>query len=121
MHSSAYLLRRNKPSKDEKPVLGTSSGETSDGDQKNAMEWALRQADAYFDRVEADQESYSTTRMLVKNPATQATMRTMQVRTSAIVRERDGSSTAKHFASARVRKSGGAVGAAGAVQVAPEW
>jgi hypothetical protein len=79
VHSSAYLLRRNKPEKSEKPVLASTSGATPDDEQQNAMEWALRQADAYFDRVEADQESHSTARVLVKNPATQVTMKTMQV------------------------------------------
>lgn len=40
----------------------------------------MRRADAYFDKVEADASEHSAARMIVQNPATRATMKTMQVR-----------------------------------------
>lgn len=79
VHSSAYLLRRSKPKDGDIPAVQSSRDDTVDPIEQNAVEWALRQADAYFDRVEGDQDTKSTARVLVKNPATQVTMKTMQV------------------------------------------
>lgn len=79
VHSSAYLLRRSKLKDTPRPAVQSSGDESVDHVEQNAVEWALRQADAYFDRVEADTDKLSPARVLVKNPATQATMKTMQV------------------------------------------
>lgn len=84
VHSSAYLLRRSEPKDGGRPATSSREQPTSAAEQ-NAVEWALRQADAYFDRVEADSEKQSAARSLVKNPATQATMKTMQVGASTPV------------------------------------
>lgn len=84
VHSSAYLLRRSKPKDIERPVQ-SSRDNAVDPVEQNAVEWALRQADEYFDRVEADTDTKSPVRVLVRNPATQVTMRTMQVRRLALM------------------------------------
>lgn len=83
VHSSSYLLKekeetfkagRRKPD-DDAPAEPNSDIHTT----SNAVDWALRRADAYFDEVEANSSEHSAARMLVKNPATRATMKTMQV------------------------------------------
>ena len=79
VHSSAYLFRRKKPKDGERPAVLSSRDDSVDPVEQNAVEWALRQADAYFDTVEGDKDKKSPARVLVKNPATQLTMKTMQV------------------------------------------
>jgi hypothetical protein len=78
VHSSAYLLRSSKPKGNDR-VTPTSRDAIVDPVEQNAVEWALRRADAYFDRVEADTDKASPARALVRNPATQVTLKTMQV------------------------------------------
>lgn len=79
VHSSAYLLRRSKPKEGDRPAVQSPRDNAVDPVEQNAVEWALGQADAYFDRVEADTDTKSAARVLVKNPAAQLTMKTMQV------------------------------------------
>ena len=87
VHSSSYILKDRQPSNGQsaygepstagRSVAGSTDSEDLSG---NAFEWALKQADAYFDRVESEADSNRQAQLIVKNPATQATMKTMQVR-----------------------------------------
>jgi hypothetical protein len=84
IHSSAYLHRQAGSAKSAYIQRGQTALKkklTADEDMsKNAVEWALRRADAYFDKVEMESDANRSARALVKNPATQATMKTMQAR-----------------------------------------
>jgi hypothetical protein len=91
IHSSSFILQKREgitnaslPSKSSSSAEERSSNATADADDMsgNAFEWALRQADAYFDKVESESAANRHARLIVMNPATQATMRTMQVRGS---------------------------------------
>ena len=82
VHSSAYLLKEQQQhapghSLAAKRAKKRSAEEDVSG---NAFEWALRRADAYFDTVETQGDAQRSARSLVSNPATQATMKTMQAR-----------------------------------------
>lgn len=80
VHSSSYLLKeKEKTFKASRRQPANTAQLNNDLDvTTNAVEWALRRADAYFDKVEADSSEHSAARMIVKNPATRATMKTMQ-------------------------------------------
>lgn len=85
VHSSAYLLKEQQapaatPSAAKKRAQKRSAEDDVSG---NAFEWALRRADAYFDKVESEGDANRSARSLVSNPATQATMKTMQARALA--------------------------------------
>jgi hypothetical protein len=49
----------------------------------NALEWALKRADAYFDEVEGNSEVNRGTRALVTNPVTEGVLKAMQARISS--------------------------------------
>jgi hypothetical protein len=83
IHSSAFLREQAGSAKGSYLTVGAAATKkklSADEDlSTNAMEWALRQADAYFDKVETESDANRSARALVRNPATQATMKTMQV------------------------------------------
>lgn len=79
VHSSSYLLQEQEGTFQSSRKHPTARRDQDLDDTANAMEWALRRADAYFDKVEAESSEHSTVRVLVQNPATRATMKTMQV------------------------------------------
>ena len=99
IHSSSYILRerqgnstaapqRQSPSQQHSSPASSgasrsSSASSASGEEVssgNAIEWALRQADSYFDRVENDEAARKSAHNVVSNPVTQTTLRTLQVR-----------------------------------------
>lgn len=83
VHSSSYLLKEKEDTfKTSRRPADTSQTEGDLDSTSNAVDWALRRADAYLDKVEADSSEHSAARILVQNPATRATMKTMQVQFS---------------------------------------
>lgn len=80
VHSSSYLLKEKEDTfKTSRRPENTSQTESDLESTSNAVDWALRRADAYLDKVEAESTEHSAARLLVQNPATRATMKTMQV------------------------------------------
>eukprot|EP00892_Ulva_mutabilis_P011760 jgi/Ulvmu1/8957/UM005_0048.1 len=78
VHSSSYLLQEQEVALQSNRKAPVARRDQDLDATSNAMEWALRRADAYFDKVEAESAENSTVRTLVQNPATRATMKTMQ-------------------------------------------
>jgi hypothetical protein len=88
-HSSSYILKDRQTSNSQaESSRATAKAKPRAGDSAdlsgNAFEWALKQADAYFDKVETETATNRQAQLIVKNPGTQVTMKAMQVRGSSL-------------------------------------